>query len=302
MESQRIVWCRRARGAQRLILAGLALLPLQPARATAEIPALSRPFMTEDFPRVPSELQGILARSVLEGYVEGGIFVGGTTPGSRNPFHDSDRGAGGRAAIVAIRHRWTALAEAIDDGPGDIDAREYPQRLGLGVHLPEARMSLVGAAGFGKGGRQGFDLDAEGAPLHWTLTHSSTDIALRVWPWLRARWPRVGEPIVSPALGFAIQHAVVVGSQAELALSARSDLSSRRLPVTSALFQVGWSMLPRPISGGGRDPFMPPRPGERAASSLQWNGFVHLGYEFPLDTRDASRLAAQAGVRFNTPW
>jgi hypothetical protein len=289
------------RGALRIIVAGLLLL-LAPAMARAEIPALSRPLTTEDFPRTSAELPGILARSYFEAYVEGGEFIRGSSAGTWNPFHDLSRGPGGRAQILATRRRWTALAEAINDGPNDVDPREYPQRLGLGVHLPEARVSLLGVAGFGHGERQGFDLEAEGAPLKWTLTHTSTDIVLRVWPWIRTRWPRTGQAIVSPSIGFAIQHAVIVGSQAEVALSARSDLSSQRLPVTTGLFQLGWSTLPHPVSGGGGDPFMPPGPGERPPSSVKWNWFAHVGYEFPLDSRDVARLAAQAGLRFNTPW
>jgi len=290
-----------ARRAMGFFITGLTLL-VSPVSGRAEIPAVSRPLTTEDFPRTPAELRSILARSYFEAWIEGGEFIAGSHPGARNPFRDLGRGQGGRAEIVATHHRWTALAEAINDGPNDADPREYPQRLGLGFHLPEARLSLVGAAGFGNGERQGFDLDAEGAPLRWTLTHSSTDIALRVWPWLRSRWPRVGSAIVSPAVGFAIQHAVVVGSQAEVAFSVRSDLSSQRLPVSTGLFQLGWSTVPRPVSGGGRDPLMPPAPGQKPPSSLQWNWFAHLGYEFPFDSRDTARLAAQAGLRFNTPW
>lgn len=301
---------RRDCGAS-LIAFGLFLL-LFPVSVRAEIPALSRPLTTEDFPRSSAELPGILERSYLEAYFEGGEFIRGSSAGTWNPFHDLGRGPGGRAQIVATRRRWTALAEAINDGPNDADPREYPQRLGLGIHLSEARVSLLGVAGFGHGERQGFDLAAEGAPLRWTLTHTSTDIVLRVWPWIRSRWPRTGQAIVSPAIGFAIQHAVVVGSQAEVALSARSDLSSQRLPITTGLLQLGWSALPRPVSGGGGDPFMPPdeRPGmsgdpvmpPKPPSSLKWNWFAHLGYEFPLDSRDVARLAAQAGLRFNTPW
>ena len=292
---------RHAPGASRIIVAGLLLL-LSPGSGRAEIPALSRPFATEDFPRSSSELPGILERSYFEAYFEGGEFIRGSSAGTWNPFHDPGRGPGGRAEIMATRRRWTALAEAINDGPNHADPREYPQRLGLGVHLPEARVSLLGTAGFGQGERQGFDLAAEGAPLRWTLTHTSTDIVLRVWPWIRSRWPRTGQAIVTPAIGFAIQHAVVVGSRAEIALSARSDLSSQRLPITTGLLQLGWSTLPRPISGGGGDPLMPPGPGEKPPSSLKWNWFAHLGYEFPLDSRDVARLAAQAGLRFNTPW
>ena len=301
MRFLRNVGRRHAHRASRIIVAGLMLL-LSPATGRAEIPALSRPLTTEDFPRSSGELPGILERSYFEAYLEGGEFIRGSTAGTWNPFHDPGRGPGGRAEIVATRRRWTALAEAINDGRNDADPREYPQRLGLGVHLPEARVSLLGAAGFGHGERQGFDLAAEGAPLRWTLTHTSTDIVLRVWPWIRSRWPRTGQAVVSPAIGFAIQHAVVVGSQAETALSARSDLSSQRLPVSTGLFQLGWSTLPRPVSGGARDPRMPPRPGEKPPSSVQWNWFAHLGYEFPLDSRDVARLAAQAGLRFNTPW
>lgn len=292
---------RLVRAVSGVVVAALAVIQ-SPTMGRAEIPAVSRPLMTEDFPRTPGDLAGILARSYFEAYAEGGEFVGASRLGARNPFHDLDRGPGGRAELLATRHRWTALAEAINDGPKGVDVREYPQRLGLGLHLPEARMSLIGAAGFGHGERQGFDLEAEGAPLRWTLTHASTDIVLRVWPWIRTRWPRTGQAIVSPAVGFAIQHAVIVGSQAEIALSARSDLSSQRLPVTTALFQLGWSTLPRPIFGGAGDPLMPPGPGEKPPSPVQWNGFAHLGYEFPLDSRDIARLAAQAGLRFNTPW
>jgi hypothetical protein len=285
------------------LLAGLVALALSPAGAArAEIPALSRDFVTEEFSRTPHDLERLAARHHVALGVSGGAFWAGREAGAWNALRGG-RPWGARAEALACAGRWTLGADATNDGALDAEPREYAQRVTLAAHLPEAFTALTGSVGYRQFHHAGTDVSAELAPLRWRWTLRDADVAPRVWFW--ARWRRLehdATDIVTPAAALAIQHVPILGSQPVLALSAQSDLAHGRVPQSFGLVQFGFASTPRPLSGGGGDPDMPRPRGAAPPSLTDRNWFVTLAYAFPLDDRAPVRLALQAGMRFVRPY
>ncbi len=291
---------------RRRMLPWLVLLALlAPARSGAEIPALTREFVTADFTRTPEALAALAHRHHVAGAFAGGAYWAGREPGSANAFR-SGNPLGGRAEALLRAGRWTAGGDATNDGALDAEPGEYAQRVFAAADVPEWRFALTAAAGFGRGRHRGEDVAAELAPLHWNLHLATMDLAPRAWGWLRVRRPAGGGPVTwTPAAALALQHFVVLGSQPVVAFSLRSDMADARLPVTSGMLQLGFASVPKPLGGGrgtGGDPDMPGPAGGPAPSLVDRNWFATLGWAFPFDDRSSGRFAVQAGMRFVRPW
>jgi hypothetical protein len=287
----------------RVIVALLALAAPSLAPAVhAEIPALSRRFDTEDFRRTPQDLENLAKLRHVALGVSGGAWWAGREAGSWNAFR-SGSPWGARAEALARYGRWTLGADATNDGSLNADAREYGQRLTGAVHVPEVLTALTGAIGYERWHHRGSDLSAEFAPLRWNTRLKSMDLKPNLWFWTRVRkLEGDSKAIVTPAAALAIQHFVVLGSQASIALSAQSDVSDGATPATFGMFQLYFESVPHSISGGGGDADMPLPVGASAPSLIDHNWFAMLGYGFPLDDRSPGRLAVQFGMRFTRPY
>src|SRR4029077_4903828 len=120
-----------------------------------------------------------------------------------------------------------------------VDDREFPQRAYAGAYVPEARTSLVGSVSFGEGRYAGVDLTAEVLAARVKAIQQSADVYPRVWLWTRVRHLDADDrTVLTPAIGCFIQHAVVIGSQVYLGLSAQSDLADNAPPVSRGMFQA----------------------------------------------------------------
>jgi hypothetical protein len=287
---------------RRPAVVALVALAALAAPARAEMPALSRPFETEEFAREPHDLERLAARRHLALAVSGGAFWAGDEPGSWNAFR-SGSPWGGRAEMLARRGRWMLGADATNDGSLDAEPREYPQRITASVHAPEVLTALTGSVGYRRFHHAGTDVSAELAPLRWRWSLRDADLAPRVWFWARWRTLEIdGTDVVTPAAALALQHVPVLGSQPALALSVQSDMADHRAPATFGMVQIGFAGVPRPLGGGGGDPDMPRPRGAAPPSLIDHAWFVDLAYAFPLDGRSVARLSVQGGVRFVRPY
>jgi hypothetical protein len=294
--------CARAAAQARAVtFAFAAALSLAPA-ARAEIPALTREFVTEDFRSTPDALQQLAQRRHVALGIAGGALWAGDDAGSWQAFRGGSPW-GARAEALASYGRCTLGANATNDGSRNADAREYGQRITGAVHVPEMRTALTGAVGYERWHHRGTDLSAEFAPIRWHTHLRTMDLVPNVHFWTRYRKLEGDDKaIVTPAAGIALQHFVVFGSQPVLALSAQSDLSSGRTPSTCGMFQFGFASVPRPLTGGGADPDMPPAPGTPPPSLIDRNWFVTLAYAAPFDQRSSARFGVLAGLRFVRPY
>jgi hypothetical protein len=270
--------------------------------AHAEIPALTREFVTEDFRRTPDALEQLAERRHVALGIGGGALWAGDDAGSWQAFRGGSPW-GARAEALASYGRWTLGADATNDGSLNADAREYGQRITGAVHVPEMRTALSGAIGYERWRHRGTDLSAEFAPIRWNTHMKSADLVPNIHFWTRYRKLEGDDKaIVTPAVGIALQHFVVLGSQPVLALSAQSDLSSGRTPSTFGMFQFCFASVPRPLTGAVADPDMPPAPGTAPPSLIDRNWFVTLAYAAPFDQRTAARFGVLAGLRFVRPY
>lgn len=287
-------------GAVALLAAFAALIP---AAARSEIPALGREFRTESYLRTADEFEAVAAQRRVTLALAGGAHLSGDAAGAWNPAGTWKRVGAARADLAFQFGRLGLGADATVDHRRNADAREFENRVWASAYVPEWRFSSFGAAGFGEGGYRGADVSLECLLHRWVLSRRSTDIRPRVWGWTRFRQlEESDDPVLTPGLGIAIQHAVVVASQAYFALSAECDLSQGARPAGLGLLQLGWATNAVPISGGGAaDPFAPPEPGARPASPITRSFFVTFGYGFPLDPRAEGRLALHLGIRFLRP-
>lgn len=278
-----------------LAAAGLVLAPLA---AFAEIPALSREFRTERYVVDEAELESIRAQRHLWFACSGGAFLRGDEAGSVNPFGDWKQVGGGTAAAAVQLGRFALGASGTADTRRHVDDREFPQRILASAYLPEARTTLVGSAGFGEGRYAGADLTAEVLAARWKAVERKLDLYPRIWAWARVR--RLDDDdrtVLTPAVAMFLQHAIVVGSQVDLGVSAQADLADGRLPVSRAMLQLGWGSVPRPLWSRG-DPDSP----TAEVSDVSWNWFTALAWAAPLDDRDEARFVAQFGLRFLRPF
>lgn len=282
----------------RLVAALVSLGLVLAAAGRAEIPALSREFRTERYVTDEAEIASVRAQCHLWLALAGGVFQRGDEAGSANPFGDWKQVGGGSLAAGLQVGRFTLAADGTADTRRHVDDREFPQRVLAAAYVPEARTSLVGSVGFGEGRYAGVDLTAEVLAARWKAVESKLDLYPRIWAWARVRRLDADErTVLTPAVAMFLQHAIVVGSQVDLGVSAQADLADGVLPRSRAMLQLGWGSVPRPLWSRG-DPDSPT--GE--ASDVSWNWFTALAYAVPLDDRDQARFVAQLGLRFLRPF
>src|SRR4029077_12457931 len=155
----------------------------------------------------------------------GGSFFRGDDPGAANPFGSWKQVGGGTLEAAMQIGRFALGANGIADTKRMVDNREFPQRVYTSAHVPETRTSLVGSVGFGEGRYAGVDLTAEMLAARVKAMQKSADVYPRIWLWTRVRkLDADNRTVLTPAIGFFIQHAVVVGSQVYLGVSAQSNL------------------------------------------------------------------------------
>lgn len=271
---------------------------LAPPAARAEIPALSREFRTERYVADEAELASVRAQRHLWLALSGGAFLRGDEAGSANPFGEWKQVGGGTVAAGLQVGRFGLGAGGTADTRRQVEDREFPQRVFASAYVPEARTSLVGSAGFDEDRFAGMDLTAEVLAARWKAVERKMDLYPRIWAWARVR--RLDEEdvtVLTPAVAMFLQHAIVVGSQVDLGVSAQADLVDGRLPVSRAMVQLGWGSVPRPLWSRG-DPESP----EAEVSDVSWNWYAALAWAAPLDDRDDARFVAQVGVRFLRPF
>lgn len=284
-------------------IACAALTALWTGVARPEIPAVGREFRTESYLDDAAEREAVAAQRRVTLALVVGAHLRGDRPGSWSPAGAWRRIGAGRADLAFQVGRAGFGADATFDHESQRDGREFERRAWAGVYVPEARLSATGSVGFGDGGYRGADFALESLVHRWALARETMDLRPRVWAWARVRrLEGSDEPVLTPGLGLSIQHAIVVASQASVALAAESDLSSGERPASLGLFLLGWASNGVPVSGGGSaDPFAPPEPGARPASPVTRSFFLTFGYGFPLDARGEARLALHLGIRLLRP-
>jgi hypothetical protein len=283
----------RASAAVVLLAVCLSDLPAR-AQVHSEFPALSRPLTTESFPTTLVELRDRLVDRgfSIEGSwlrLSGGRYPGG--PGVRFTRGDP----GGRLVAQYRQGRYALSGEAGDDGPRDLEPREYPMRLAASGLFPESQLSGALVAGFDHGDFAGVDLALESAPTDLRAPverRFPADYGRRLVTWSRLRVPRHGRPSLTPATALVLGHLPMLASKLTLAPSVQSELRRGAPPVTALLLQICYAPGPWPLGGGGGAI----RRGSRRPTDLLGNLIFHAGYARPLDHRSSARLVLGVGA------
>ena len=282
--------------------AALSWVPLVPGAAAAaagELPALSAASVPERYLAGAEELAGMRARKSDELAATGGAFLVADEPGSANPFETWKQIGGGRADLHATLGRFRFGGGLIGDTPRSAEGGEYQQRLDLSVYWPEARLSLLGVAGFEAAEYAGVDATLEGLIARWRPSFRTMDLVPRVMGWVRVRSLEAeDEPRLLPALGLVLPKVPALGPQVSAWLAVTSEMARERAPATGALAQVVWEGVARELGAAGD----PNSPTYREGLGVWRSWLALVGYELPLDDRRSGRLVAQAGVRFLRPW
>ena len=256
-----------------------------PGLARAEIPSLTREFETERYVVSAKDMSALGARRFVGLVVSGGLFQEGDHAGNWDPLGGWKQVGGGRAEVALTTGRWTVGADGIADTRRGVASDEFEQRVHATAYVPEARLSLTGAVGF-ESGYEGADVTFETLLFRPAVPSEQLDLRPRLWGWLRLRkLDGIDEPVLRPAVGLFIQHAIVVGSQAYLGATVQCDVSKQLLPRSELLVQLGFATNPRPLWGpedpGPLDPAPPP---------IHRNLFAAVAYGAPLDARSPARL------------
>ncbi len=264
----------------------LALLAPSGARAqrALDFPVVSRPAEPVT-PLGPGDIGGYLGEWEL---AAGGA---GLEEGGRAGLS----ALGARAFAYARRRAWWAQVAAAEDGRLAPDPEEPPVRITARWERPVQYDAAHPADGFGAGVTAGGGFDDRGHHEVEALAHAAflpgwsvlRVLQLEFQPaWvarLRVRQAEHGSPVLSPSVGVASWRWPMFSSDLGLAYALKSDLTRSRPPVSSGIWQLGYT------------------PGADRNTSGMFLSIL-ASYEHPWDSRARSKFSFGVGWMFNQAW